>query len=212
MSKEPIIYRLNDDISFRKCSLIDGKLEKYGDCTEFYETQENFVTFYTCKDNGIHLHCTKHPAIELDYVPDGYDSYLQCRCCKNEIRVKSKDEIIRKCLKQLNMEIFKNAKLIRLDDWYTAEVKEPTIKTESGYWVKTDVKTDRDGDTIVVIYIGHKDSSQKAQYFIKPEKHQLTCDHKDMDPAKIISKIEVTLRDRFLTQQYDYNGESNDQL
>ena len=43
----------------------------------------------------------------------------------------------------------------------------------------------------------------KVQYFIKPEKGQLTSDHKDMDPSKIISKIEVTLKDRKLSQEYD---------
>ena len=38
--------------------------------------------------------------------------------------------------------------------------------------LQMDVKLD--GDTIIVIYVGHKDSAQKAQYFIKPEKKQLT--------------------------------------
>lgn len=32
---------------------------------------------------------------------------------------------------------------------------------------------------------------------------QLTNDHKDLDPATIISKIEVTLKDRKLKQEYD---------
>ena len=65
------------------------------------------------------------------------------------------------------------------------------------------VKTDKDGDTIIVVYIGHKDSSEKAQFFIKPEKGQLTSDHKDMDPAKILSKIEVKFKGRTLTQEYN---------
>lgn len=203
MSDGPVIYRLNDDISFRKCSLFDGKKEKHGDCTDFSQTEVSWVNYYSCNNHGIHLHCTKHPAIEMDYVINGpYDNYLRCPRCNKEIRVKNLNDTISQCLKLLNMETFKSAKLIRLDDWYTPVVKAKE-KTESGYWVTTDVKTDRDGDTIVVVYVGHKDSSQKAQYFIKPEKLQLTSDHKDMDPAKVISKIEVTLRDRFLTQQYD---------
>lgn len=77
------------------------------------------------------------------------------------------------------------------------------MKTETGYWINTDVKTDKDGDTIIVLYIGHKDTKEKVQYFIKPEKGQLTSDHKDMDPAKILSKIEVRINGRTLTQEFD---------
>lgn len=29
-------------------------------------------------------------------------------------------------------------------------------RDESGYWITTDVKTDKDGDTIIVVYVGHK--------------------------------------------------------
>ena len=67
----------------------------------------------------------------------------------------------------------------------------------------TNVKTDKDGDTIVVLYVSYVGTGDKVQYFIKPEKGQLTSDHKDMDPAKIISKIEVTLKGRKLTQEYE---------
>ena len=82
------------------------------------------------------------------------------------------------------------------------EIKEKK-KTESGYWIHTDVKTDIDVDTIIVLYVGYKDSKEKVQYFIKPEKGQLTSDHKDLDPAKILSKIEVRLKDRKIIQEYD---------
>ena len=89
-----------------------------------------------------------------------------------------------------------------LDDWYVHEIKEKA-KEESGYWITTNVKTDKDGDTIIVVYVGHKDSREKAQFFIKPEKGQLTSDHKDMDPAKILSKIEVYFKGRTLTQTFE---------
>lgn len=101
----------------------------------------------------------------------------------------------------LNIPEFRDAKLVRLDDWYIPEVKQKE-RTQSGYWITTDVKTDRDGDTIIIVYVGHKDSDEKAQFFIKPEKSQLTSDHKDMDPAKVLSKIEVHFKGRKLTQEY----------
>lgn len=100
------------------------------------------------------------------------------------------------------MELFKDAKLVRLDDWYTHEIKEKT-KLPSDYWITTQVKTDKDGDTIVILYVGKKGQNDKSQFFIKPEKLQLTSDHKDLDPSSILSKIEVTLKDRTLTQKFD---------
>lgn len=117
------------------------------------------------------------------------------KLCYNYFQIKSK------CLRMLNIPEFKNTKLIRLDDWYVPEIKEKK-KTESGYWIHTDVKTDKDGDTIIIVSVGHKDSNEKVQYFIKPEKGQVTSDHKDLDPAKILSKIEVKFKGKKITQDY----------
>lgn len=127
-----------------------------------------------------------------------------CPRCDNPVSINNFEKLLQDCLKLLNVPKFKNAKLIRLDDWYVPEVKEK-IEDEriSDYWIKADVKTDRDGDTIIVLYVGNKHFKNKSQFFIKPEKLQLTSDHKDMDPASIISKIEVTLKDRKLKQEYD---------
>ena len=68
------------------------------------------------------------------------------------------------------MEIFKDTTLIRLDDWYVPEIKSK-VKTESEYWITTNVKKAKDGDTIIVLYVGHKGESEKVQYFIKPENY-----------------------------------------
>ena len=127
---------------------------------------------------------------------------MVCPKCNQEIEIGNIAYLRSRCLKALNRNLFKNAKLIRLDDWYVPEIKRHE-DLPSDYWSTVHVKTDKDGDTIIVLYIGHKGSKEKIQYFIKPEKLQLTNDHKDMDPAKIIAKIEVTLKDRVLSQQYD---------
>lgn len=118
------------------------------------------------------------------------------------IEIENVKELKSKCLRMLNIPAFKGATLVRLDDWYVHEIKEK-VKEESGYWITTNVKTDKDGDTVIVVYVGHKDSREKAQFFIKPEKGQLTSDHKDMDPAKILSKIEVYFKGRTLTQTFE---------
>ena len=197
------IYRLDDQISFRKCSLHDGKAASHGDCTNFTEREENWKPWYYCCQDGIHLHCTKHPEIEFDLVREPYSSSLLLHCpkCNKDIEIQSLNDITQKCMRMLNIELFKGARLIRLDDWYIPEVKAKEKTTD--YWITTDVKKDRDGDTIIVIYVGHKGSSEKAQFFIKPEKLQLSSDYKDMDPAKVLSKIVVTLKDRTLGQKYE---------
>lgn len=199
---EKIIYRLDDKISFRKCSLADGYGISFGDCTNSSTREENWKTYYCCNQDGIHYHCTQHPEIELERPSERHGRIVySCPKCGNIVEIDNPDELKSKCLRMLNIPEFKNAKLIRLDDWYVPEIKEKK-KTESGYWIHTDVKTDKDGDTIIIVYVGHKDSNEKVQYFIKPEKGQVTSDHKDLDPTKILSKIEVKFKGKKITQDY----------
>jgi len=197
------VFRLNDEISFRKCSLFDNESLTFGDCTNFNTTERNRGTYYNCNQDGIHFHCSIHPEIELEIEESEYYSVsYRCPKCRKSISVENPRELKRKCLRMLNIPEFKDAKLVRLDDWYVHEIKEK-VKDESGYWINTNVKTDKDGDTIIVVYVGHKDSTEKAQFFIKPEKGQLTSDHKDLDPAKVLSKIEVHFKGRTLIHTFD---------
>lgn len=203
MNEEKIIYRYDDNISFRQCDLIKKNNNfSQGDCTNFYTREENFKEHFYCNQYGIHLHCTKHIEIELEHINNFGNHFLRCPKCDNTIEIKNLDDIIQKCLKVLNWSKFKDAKLVRLDDWYIPELKEKK-KIDTNYWITTQIKTDRDKDTIIVLYIGIQGSKEKVQYFIKPEKLQLSTDYKDLDPASIISKIEVTLKDRTLIQKYD---------
>jgi len=200
--EDKIIYRLDDDISFRKCSLHDESKVKHGDCTNYYTKEISWKDYYFCNQDGIHLHCSKHPEIELDIVNEYSEVGLICPKCQKRIEIDSLKSVYSRCQKLLNIELFKDAKLIRLDDWYIPEVKEK-IKPDPDYWINTNVKTDKDGNTIVVLYIGYKGSKDKVQFFIKPEKGQLSSDHKDMDPTKVLSKIVVTLKNRTLSQEYE---------
>ena len=196
------LYKLNDDILFRVCTLGESGNSSYGDCTNFTCSQVHWKDFFTCNQFGIHYHCAKHPEIELNIDNDSISDAFYCPKCKKKIDVRSFDRLRSECLKLLNQEAFKNAELIRLDDWYVPELKKK-IKTDTSYWIESDIKTDKDGDTIIILYVGHKGEQEKVQYFIKPEKCQLSSDHKDLDPSKIISKIEVTLKDRSIIQKFD---------
>lgn len=197
------IFRLNEEISFRKCALFNSDKQNFGNCTNFGSAERNWRTYYYCNQDGLHFHCTAHPEIEFEFKTESYGLVTySCPKCRNSIEIDNSRELKNKCLRLLNIPEFKDATLVRLDDWYVHEIKEKK-KDKSGYWIHTDVKTDKDGDTIIIVYVGHKDSNEKAQLFIKPEKGQLTSDHKDMDPAKILTKIEVHFKDRKLTQEFD---------
>ena len=71
------IFRLDDNISFRKCALYNGKKSEFGDCTEFSRVEENWRHYFVCEHYGIHLHCTKHPEIEYEITDDTY--YVKCK-------------------------------------------------------------------------------------------------------------------------------------
>src|SRR5699024_1369956 len=172
-----------------------------GDCTNYYKKKINWEDNYLCNQDGIHLHCTKHHELELNDINTDNQIELVCAKCNNGIEINNLKSIYSRCQKLMNIEKFKNAKLVRLDDWYVPELKDK-IKLESDYWITSNVKTDREGNTIVVLYIGAKGKKEKVQFFIKPENGQLSSDHKDLDPAKILSKIEVTLKERSLIQKY----------
>jgi hypothetical protein len=111
-----------------------------------------------------------------------------------------------------NAEMFKDVELVRLDDFYIPELKveikggKTTIANKSelpsDYKVICDVKKDKDDDTMIMIQVFKGDKSKGVQVFVKPEKKQLTTDHNNPDPAKIISKIEVKLNDRVLTHDF----------
>lgn len=191
-TEKPKIYRLDDKISFRECDGLHctNSCDDVADNGFVYEKNK-------CLEKGVHLHCSIHPQIEL--LP--YGPYLECRECKTRFRTE-KDALIKQSKAILNEDYFKGAKLVRVDDFYIPEVKK-NLTADSDYFIDTSVKTDKDGDTIVQLLIGNKNDSEKSQFFIKPEKLQLSSDHKDLDPAKILSKIEVVLKNRVLKQDYD---------
>ncbi len=99
--EEKVIYRLNDDISFRKCTLFEGKKTVHGNCTNFDEKDEHWKTYFFCNQYGIHLHCTKHPEIEYGVKNNGVYVELSCPKCKTEIQISSFKQTLNQCLKLL---------------------------------------------------------------------------------------------------------------
>lgn len=114
------------------------------------------------------------------------------------------EDLQKKALSLVDRKDLRNAKLVRLDDVYVPELKtDNMLKEDSDYFVKANIKTTVKGDTIAIIYIGYKGNKDKVQFFIKPERKEITHDFKDLDPAKILAKLELTLNDRTITQNYN---------
>ena len=196
MSDSPTIYQYNDDLLFTvtnppMLNVIGGN-------------DERTVDFY----------CPKHRVKLTDIgrgrrAPEGYK--LVCPICQRDSDYvcaassssHTLDSLKERALALHDKDLYQDAKLVRLDDYYVPEIKKfDALPDSTNYSIKADVKTDKDGDTIVVLYVGHKGEKDKSQIFIKPEKLQLSNDHKDLDPAKVLAKIELTLKDRNITQDY----------
>ena len=150
------LYKLDDHILFRKCDLYDGCDTQHGDCTNFKVKQVHCQDNYFCNQEGLHFHCARHPEIEYDNSEDGTE--LVCPKCGTPVYIGNRHELISRCLKALNRDIFKDATLIRLDDWYIPELKEKRSPSPN-YRLTVYIKTDKDEDTIVVLYVSYVGSS-----------------------------------------------------
>ena len=112
------IYRLDDYISFRICGLSNraNSLVRE-DCTRYEHEERGSKLYYFCSQEGVHFHCSNHPEIELEYIGNvNSNLYAKCIKCDNDIKIGNKERLIKECLRLLNIEKFKDAKLIRFRD------------------------------------------------------------------------------------------------
>ena len=206
--EEKQLYKLNNDVCFRVCA--------YEDCTDknshWSEHTKRCIdnmggTIWACNHEGeIHLHCVNHTEAELvilDKMNGPRSMKLICPICSLKEDYQPPSSLQRldagrittlklQSKSLLNSSIFKNAKLIRLDDYYTPELSEKTKTTDnSDYWLSYDVKENKEGKPVLILYLGNRKEGTKSQFFIEPESNKLSHDHKDDDPLSIIARIEV---------------------
>lgn len=203
MSLEKKIYRLNDKVYFRMCD--------YDDCTDratHWKTHEKCISdpfsIAQCPHDGsIHLHCPQHNEFEMVPSQDGVGPRsfgLSCAACGDGQRLgrmllQDIETIKRQAKSALNSNLFKGAKLVRLDDFYYPEVSEKSItKKSSDFWVSYDVKKTKEGKPLLVLYLGDRRDNSKVQFFIDPETGKVSHDHKDTDPLSVITKVEVEFK------------------
>lgn len=212
MSTGKKIYKLNDDALFRVCT--------FDDCTnkDLHWAEHRKKCFdvlgsvkLECVHEGdVHFHCVAHSEAELVVFDKGNGPRsikLICPICSLKEDYQPPSSLQRldagriSALRQqakslLNSSLFKQAKLIRLDDYYTPELSEKGLMTkDSKYWLSYDVKETKDSRAILILYFGKRNDDSKVQFFIEPESTKLSHDHKDTSPLPIISRIEVEFKD-----------------
>ena len=190
------------------------------DAPKLYKLDDS-VLFWQDKSGDIFFHCATHKELELTmtFPLDSFNTKLYCPLCGvvKEIDMRKTEAhafLTKQAESLLNADSFKNAELVRIDDYYVPELRvemkgdktTTTNRTElpSDYKVVCDIKKDKDDDTIIMLQVFKGATKKGAQIFVKPEKKQLTFDHnKNPDPATVLSEIKVTLQDgRVMTHKY----------
>jgi hypothetical protein len=213
------IYKLNNDLLFRLCEFDDctNTNEHWGDHIKKCSVLESMIN--NCFHEGdIHFHCAEHREIELslqDKQNGPRSMKLTCAICSLREDYQPPSSLQRLNLQYISTfkqqskallasNTFKGAKLIRLDDYYTPELS-AKVKTEetSNYWVSYDVKENKQGQPILVLYLGNKKDGSKCQFFIEPETNKLSHDHKDTNPLSVLARIEVQFKDGVIELRKD---------
>ena len=206
---DKIIYKLNDDLLFRKCTFEDctSKSDHWG---EHIKKCSGLIMNNCFHEGDIHFHCSLHREVELS-IQDKQNGprsiKLTCAICSLREDYQPPSSLQRlspqyiSTFKQqakalLASNIFKNAKLIRLDDYYTPEISgKARTEEESDYWLSYDVKENKNGQPVLVLYLGNRKDGSKCQFFIEPETAKLSHDQKDTNPLSLLARIEVQFKD-----------------
>lgn len=220
---EKRIYSLSKDTFFRICDF-DDCTDKAAHWAEHIKKCSGLVMLDCFHEGDVHFHCPIHREVELSLHGGGLrgplDYKLVCIICSQDAEYQTPSTRRRLsvqgifALKQAAKALvqspkFKNAKLIRIDDYYVPEISEKlATKKDSKYWVSYDVKETKMGSPILVLYLGDREKKTKAQFFIEPETGKLSHDHKDDSPLEIIARIEVKFKDGKI--ELVENGETPD--
>jgi hypothetical protein len=226
---KPVVYVLNDEIVFRIDKTEGPNTDiGIGPSEELIFPPDPFAIrdpHGTDTRYSVHFLCSKHQSLEMSHTqqPDmsngfRYNTCFVCARCDEDSRDHwywglSYDQVVETALSLYNSPLLKDARLVRIDDVYTPEARvtmekqDGTLKTRvglpEGYKIVLDIKKDKDDDTMLMLQIMRDGMSKGAQFFIKPEKGQLTSDHNNPDPKDFISEIVVRFKDRELRHVFE---------
>lgn len=97
-------------------------------------------------------------------------------------------------LDRIDAIVFKNVKVLNLDDEALPIAKEKAQTKDGNFYLTSQIMESKRGKQ-VVIYAGEKGSPAKSQIFISPDEKRLSFDHKDLHPSEVFLKIEATFDD-----------------
>lgn len=129
------------------------------------------------------------------YVAEDRKTHLECAECEETVRMPrlfgpEKQYVIDK----IDSKIFKQMKVINIDDEALPLAKDEIRNPNSPYWVEARLVESKSGQRLVV-YAGEKDRKNKAQIFVEPKNKRLGFDHKDHHPSDIFVKLEAVFED-----------------
>jgi hypothetical protein len=113
-------------------------------------------------------------------------------CNKRYEWLSNRDHIAEYLRRKVASEVYRNAEIISIDGIQTPQIKlKLKIPDENkNYWIEGRLNTSNKGKQLV-LYVGEKNITGKAQIFANLDQEKLSFDHKDRKPEEIISKITV---------------------
>ena len=95
---------------------------------------------------------------------------------------------------KIDARIFKNMKLLNLDDEAIPIAEDKTEIKSGKYFVKTRLINSKRGKQLV-IYAGEKGKQEKSQIFVEPEAKRLDFDRNDIHPDEVFVEVTAKFRD-----------------
>ena len=97
-------------------------------------------------------------------------------------------------LDRIDAKVFKNAKVLNLDDEALPIAKAKASSPNDKYFITAQLMESKRG-LQAVIYAGEKGKPNKTQLFIDPETKKMSFDHKDLSPSDVFLKVQATFND-----------------
>lgn len=223
------VYRIDDEVSFTLCK-VTGHCSKSIPPTEEevklsikgYEENVGYLdcdireSLAKCSQNGVHWRCSIHPESELVKNKKGY----YCNICKSEhLRSKTTyeefnfdEDEYRQIAKSIETgRFFSDLDICEVNKVFVTE-KRKREKIDDDFDIDVSIKKDEHNKQVIQILIfdKRKTNGEHVQYVISPDGDKIEYDSTNLDPAKIVNKIKIWIRDN-RTIKCDYESEVEDE-
>lgn len=142
--------------------------------------------------------CPKHflkmePSLEYTSVSEARS--LWCAECKKPFKIpRAFGGEKRYIIDKLDSKIFRQMKIINIDDEAIPIAKDEIRDPNSPYWVESRLVKSKSGKRLV-IYAGERGNKNKTQIFVEPGNRRMSFDHTNHHPTDIFVKLEAVFED-----------------